>query len=252
MGKTIAIANQKGGVGKSTTALNLAVALAEQGKQVLLVDLDPQGSLTISAGLNPLHIEHTIYDVLINPALSLTDVVVSAKPGVDLAPATIDLAGAEVELLNEIGREQVLKGKLTPRMPHYDFVIIDCPPSLGLLTINALTAADKVLIPIMCHYLAFRGMQLLFRTIEKVQQRSNPNLEILGLLPTFFDARTTHSKEVLDELRATYKDQLIDLPIRYRVGLADAVVGGQSILEFNSRADAALTFRKLAEVIANA
>lgn len=189
--------------------------------------------------------------MLISPA-PLDNIILSTKPAIDLVPATIDLSGAEVELLNEIGREHILRDKLVPLQDRYDFVFIDCPPSLGLLTINALTAADCALIPVQCQYLSFRGMQLLLRTIAKVQQRSNPKLIILGLLPTFYDIRTTHAKEVLEELRSSYSNLLIDLPIPYRVGLADATVGGQSILEFDSRSDTAEIFRKLAEVIAHA
>jgi chromosome partitioning protein len=252
MGQAIAVANQKGGVGKTTTTLNLAVALAEQGKRVLVVDFDPQGALTISLGIHPGTLERTIYDALLSPSMPLAEVILKVKPSVDLAPATIDLSGAEVELLNEIGREHILKGKLTPEVSNYEFTLIDCPPSLGLLTVNALTAADRVLIPVQCQYLSFRGMQLLFRTIEKVQQRSNPNLAVLGVLPTLYDARTTHGKEVLDELRATYPTLLLDLPIRYRVGLADAAVSGRSILEFDTKSDIAATFRQVAEVIAHA
>jgi chromosome partitioning protein len=252
MGKTIAIANQKGGVGKTTTTLNVAGALAEKGKRVLLVDLDPQGALTTACGLNPAQLERTLYDVLITPSLALSEVILEPKPRVSLVPANIDLAGAEVELLNEIGREHLLKGKLIPARDDYDFILIDCPPSLGLLTINALSAADSVLVPVQCQYLSFRGMQLLLRTIEKVQQRSNPHLRILGLLPTLYDARTTHAREVLAELREAHPDLLIDIPIRYRVGLADAVVAGQSILEFDGRSDTAQAFREVAEVIDHA
>jgi len=249
MGKVTAIANQKGGVGKTTTALNVAGALAEKGRRVLLVDLDSQGALTTACGINPAQLQRTIYDVLITSSLALAEVILSPKPRIGLAPANIDLAGAEVELLNEIGREHLLRGKLTPCRDDYDFIFIDCPPSLGLLTINALSAADNVLVPVQCQYLSFRGMQLLLRTIEKVQQRSNPQLRILGILPTLYDARTTHAREVLEELRETHRDLLIDIPIRYRIGLADAVVAGQSILEFDGRSDTAQAFRDVAEVI---
>lgn len=251
MSKTIAIANQKGGVGKTTITRNLAAALLEAGKKVLAVDFDPQGALTISLGIRPADLSSTIYDALIS-STPLRSIILSTNSGIDLAPATIDLSGAEVELLSEIGREHILQDKLAPVQDQYDFVFIDCPPSLGLLTINALTAADYVLIPVQCQYLSFRGMQLLLQTITKIQQRSNPKLAILGLLPTFYDMRTNHAKEVLEELRQSYSHLLIDLPIPYRVGLADATVGGQSILEFDSRSDTAQVFRKLAEVIGHA
>jgi chromosome partitioning protein len=248
--QVIAVANQKGGVGKTTTTLNLAAARAEAGESVLVVDLDPQGALTMALGLNPAALERTVYDALVTPT-PLAEVVLSPKERIDLAPATIDLAGAEVELLNEIGREQVLRAKLDPLRERYAFVFIDCPPSLGLLTINALAAADGVLIPVQCQYLSFRGMQLLLRTIDKVRTRANSGLRVVGLLPTLYDARTAHAREVLDELRATYPQLLIDEPIRLRVGLADAVVAGQSILEYDGRSDAAQAYRRVGEVIAH-
>ena len=250
MNRVLAIANQKGGVGKTTTTRNLAAARAEAGERVLVIDLDPQGALTMSFGVNPADLTRTIYDALVGPD-ALESVLLARAAGVDLAPATIDLAGAEVELLNELGREHILRGKLEPLRSRYALTLIDCPPSLGLLTINALAAADAVLIPVQCQYLSFRGMQLLLRTIEKVQTRANPRLRIAGLLPTLFDARTVHSREVLEELRSTYSEVLIDVPIRYRVGLADAVVAGKSILEFDARSDAAEAYRRVAEVIAH-
>lgn len=251
MGKIIAVANQKGGVAKTTTTRNLAAALVERRKRILLIDFDPQGALTISLGVNSPQLDKTIYNVLIDTSLPLTTVILSTKYGIDLAPANIDLSGAEVDLLNEIGRERILKEIIEPIQGNYDYIFVDCPPSLGLLTINALTAANGVLIPVQCQYLAFRGMQLLLRTIEKVRTRSNPQLKIVGLLPTLYDARTTHSKEVLTELRTTFKDQLIDIPIRYRIGLADAAVAGQSIFELESKSDVAESFRQIAEVIDN-
>lgn len=249
--KVIAVCNQKGGVGKTTSTHNIAAARAEAGECVLVVDLDPQGALTLAMGINPAELGHTVYDAIVT-TLPLEAVLLSPHPGLDLVPATIDLAGAEVELLNEIGREHILRGKLAPLLSRYDRVFIDCPPSLGLLTINALTAADGVLIPVQCQYLAFRGMQLLLKTVEKVQQRANPALAIAGLLPTLFDARTTHAREVLEELRSTYPKVIIDVPIKMRVGLSDATVAGQSILEFDGRSDVAQAYRRVGEVIASA
>ncbi len=249
MGKIIAVANQKGGVAKTTTTRNVAAALVERGKKILLIDFDPQGALTISLGVDSPKLTKTIYNALIDPSTPLAQVILSPKTGIDLAPANIDLSGAEVDLLNEIGRERILKEIIEPVQDRYDYIFIDCPPSLGLLTINALTAANSVFIPVQCQYLAFRGMQSLLRTIEKVRSRSNLQLRIVGLLPTLFDARTTHSKEVLEELRVTYRDTLIDIPIRYRIGLADALVSGQSILDSDSSSDMANAFRKIAEVI---
>lgn len=249
MTKTIAIANQKGGVGKTTTTINLGAALAEKGKQVLLVDMDPQGTLSVGFGLNPYTLDGTLYQVMIDPSISISHVVLHPKPSLDIVPSNIDLSGAEVELLNEIGRENILKEKVAQIQSHYDFILLDCPPSLGLLTINALTAANWVLIPVQCQYFALRGMQLLLRTIEKVKARSNPSLRILGLLPTMLDSRTAHSKEVLEELKRMYGKQVIDIPIKVRVALADAPVSGQTIIEFDPKSEVAQAYREIAEEV---
>lgn len=248
MQRTIALANQKGGVGKTTSTLNLAAALARANRRVLTIDLDPQGALTLALGVNPSTLNRTVYDVLVGQ-LPLTDVILQPKPDIDLAPATIDLSGAEVELLNEIGREHVLRNKIEPVRPSYDDILIDCPPNLGLLTINALSAADRLLIPVQCQYLSFRGMQLLLQMVAKVQQRANPHLTIAGILPTLYDVRTAHSREVLEELRRTYRDLLIDIPIRTRVALADATAHGKSIFEFDGSSDVADAYARVAEVL---
>ena len=250
MVRVIAVASQKGGVGKTTSTINIAAARAEIGERVLVIDMDPQGALTTGMGINPAQLTQTIYDTLVSP-MELSEIVLSPKPKIDLAPATIDLAGAEVELLNEIGREHILRGKLAVVRDQYDWVFIDCPPSLGLLTINALTAADGVVIPVQCQYLSFRGMQLLLKTIDKVKQRANPSLTVVGLLPTIFDACTVHGREALAELRTTYPELIIDEPIRHRVNLADAIVAGKTILEYDDRSDAAQAYRRVAEVIAH-
>jgi chromosome partitioning protein len=252
MTKIIAVANQKGGVAKSTTTVNVAAALAEKGRRVLLIDFDPQGALTIGLGINPLKLEKTVYHALIDPNTSLGDVLNSPKPGIDIAPATLDLAGAEIELLNEIGRERILSNKLQPILQHYDFVFVDCPPNLSLLTINALAGAQYVLIPTETQYLAYRALPLLFSTIEKIQQRSNPQLKILGIIPTKHRPGTVHNKEVLDLLRQNYDQYFIDIVFPVRTGLADSIVGGQSIIEFDNKSESAELFRKLAEVIENA
>jgi chromosome partitioning protein len=251
--RTIAFANQKGGVGKTTTTLNVGAALKERGEQVLILDFDPQGSLTLGLGHNPYDLKATIYDVLIGNN-QIEDVILSTSTGASLIPANIDLSGAEVELLNEIGREHILRDALAPLQDRYKFLLIDCPPSLGLLTVNALTAADEVIIPVQTQYFSFRGMQLLFGTIEKIKQRSNPALQVLGVLPNIYDSRNRHNKEVLEELRSTYSPNglLIDIVIPNRVALQDSPVGGQSILEFDGDSDVAKAFRSLAEVILHA
>ena len=250
---TIAIANQKGGVGKTTTTINFGAALAELGKRVLLIDLDPQGALSLGFGQNPYTLKVTLYDALINPKLPLSEVRLPLRSSIDLVPSNIDLSGAEVELLNEIGRERILAEKLVPLRDEYDFVLLDCPPSLGLLTVNALTAANSVLIPVQCQYFAFRGMQLLLRTIDKVMARSNPKLEILGFLPTMLDTRTAHSREVLDELKQLYGDKVFAVPIKARVSLADAPVAGKTILEYDHQSEVVQAYRALAqEVISHA
>jgi len=251
MTRTIAVASQKGGVGKTTSTINLAAAFAELGYRVLLIDFDPQAALTLGMGINHQNLGKSVYEALTSP-VQLSAVIKEVRPYVNLLPATIDLAGAEADLMGEMGREHVLRRKLEPIKDEYDWILIDCPPSLGLLTINALTAADGVLIPVQTQYLAFRGMQLLLQLVKKIQQFANPNLKVAGLLPTKFDARIIHDREVLDEIRATYPDWLIDIPIKRRSAVADAIVANQSILEFRTNSDVAKSYREVAEVLANA
>lgn len=244
-----ALAQQKGGVGKTTTAINLGAALKERGRRVLLVDLDPQGALSAGLGLDPLALDRTVYDVLRSARSDLAGAIRQTDSGCDLAPANIDLAAAEIELVSEPGREQILKGKLEGVADKYDYVLIDCPPSLSLLTLNALTAAHGVIIPVQTQYFALRGMDLLFATVEKVRARLNRKLKVTGILPTMFDARTTHGREVLEELRGTYGAQLFETVIPHTVKLADSTMAGKSIISFHKQSPAAAAYRALAEEV---
>ena len=251
MSRIVAFANQKGGVGKSTSALNVAAAVVERGQRALLIDLDPQGSLTIAAGVDRAALSRSIYDALIRPDVPLESVILPAKPGIDLAPAVRDLSGAKVELVGMLNRERALARKLTPIRDRYDFIAIDCEPDLGLLTINALTAADQVLIPCECQFLALQGMQELLKTIQDVQAYTNPGLQVIGILPTKYDSRTLHNREALEEMRTSYDGLVMDPPIRFRIGLADAAISGKTIFEFDRRSDSAAEYRHVAEVILN-
>jgi len=253
MARVLAVANQKGGVGKTTTVINLAVALAELGHRVLVVDLDPQSALSIGAGVDMATLSRSVYDVLINPDLPARDVIRSLRPGLalDLLPSNIDLAGAEMELMSEIGREAILRERLDGLRAEYDFIIIDTPPSLGLLTINALTAADGIIVPLQCEYLAMRGMQQLLQTIRKVQTKINPRLEIVGILGTMYDSRTIHAREVLEEVRAVFGDLVFEPVIKKSIRFAEAPVVNMSLIEYDPRHDGSEAYRQLAKEIAH-
>lgn len=258
MCKTIAVANQKGGTAKTTTTLNLGAALAEAGKRVLLVDFDPQAALTLAHGINPLSLKQTVYDVLIAGDLPLTAITVIIANGADLAPANLNLAGAEVELLSEIGREMFLKEKLEPVQAAYDFILIDCPPSLGLLTINALAAADEVLIPVQTQYFAFKAIEQLLDIIKKLRARANPQLKIAGFLPTMYE-KTKHCQEILAELKTAFGQQVYSTAIKKTVKFADSVVvtdedfakppQARTILRFDPQSEYAKSYRQLAKEI---
>ena len=250
--RVVALCNQKGGVGKTTTTISLGAALAELGRKVLLVDFDPQGSMSVGLGLNPNEIELGTYQLLMDPSVSFDDVVVKTNvDGVDLLPANIDLSAAEIQLVHEVGREQVLSSKLQPVLDRYDVILIDCQPSLGLLTVNALTAADGVIIPLECEYFALRGVALLKDTIEKVKGRLNPRLTIDGLLGTMYDGRTLHSREVMETLVAGWGDTVFHTVIRRTVKFSDATVVGEPILTYASNSPGADSYRQLArEVLA--
>src|ERR687888_2664938 len=248
LAKVIAFANQKGGVAKTTTTLNLGVALSERGFRVLLIDLDPQGNLTMSQGLNPDSIERSLFDVLVH-RLPLDEVIV--KREVDLAVSSIDLAGAELALSSVIGRERALEKTLNPVKERYDYVLIDTPPSLGLLTINAFVAADAVIVPVQCEYLSLRGLVQLENTLQMVRENLNPNVEIQGILPTMYDKRTLHAREAVDILRENFGELVFNTRITKTVRYAEAPVKGQSVLMYDPDGEAAALYRDLAKEVLN-
>ncbi len=249
--RVISMCNQKGGVGKTTTTINLGAALAEYGRKVLLVDFDPQGSLSVGLGLNPHEMDKTIYNLLMDRTTRIEDVVVpSGVPGMDLLPSNIDLSAAEVQLVHEVAREQTLMRVLAPVVEHYDVILIDCQPSLGLLTVNALTASDGVIVPLECEYFALRGVALLKNTIDKVQERLNPKLEIDGVLGTMFDGRTLHGREVLERLVQAWEDKVFHTVIRRTVKFSDSTVAGEPITSYASESSGADAYRQLAREVA--
>jgi chromosome partitioning protein len=248
MASVIAFANQKGGVAKTTSTLNLAVALAEKGKRVLTVDLDPQGNLTMSQGLNPDTIERSMYDVLVH-RLPLEQVI--HKGEIDLAVSSIDLAGSELALSSMIGRERALERALLPVKSQYDYVLIDTPPSLGLLTINALVASDGVIVPVQCEYLALRGLVQLENTLSMIRENLNPNVAIQGILPTMFDGRTLHAREAVEILQENFGDLVFKTRIRKTVRYAEAPVKGLSVLKYEPQGSAAQAYRELAKEVMN-
>ncbi|HEU5455128.1 MAG TPA: ParA family protein [Nocardioides sp.] len=249
--RVIAMCNQKGGVGKTTTTINLGAALAEYGRKVLLVDFDPQGSLSVGLGMNPHEIELSVYNLLMERDVTLEDVVVpSGVPGMDLLPSNIDLSAAEVQLVHEVAREQTLQRVLGPAVADYDVILIDCQPSLGLLTVNALTAADGVLVPLECEYFALRGVALLKTTIDKVRERLNPKLEIDGVLGTMFDGRTLHGREVMERLVQAWGDKVFHTVIRRTVKFSDSTVAGEPITSYASSSTGADAYRQLAKEVA--
>jgi chromosome partitioning protein len=247
--QVIAFTNQKGGVAKTTTTLNLAVAFSEKGHRVLCVDLDPQANLTMSQGIDPDSLEASMYDVLVNH-ISIREVI--RKREVDIACASIDLAGAEIAMSTQIGRERSLQKAFAPIKEDYDFICIDTPPSLGLLTINALTAADKVIVPVQCEYLSMRGLIQLQNTLSMIRENLNPDVQIEGILPTLVDTRTVHAKEAIELLEENFGDTVFASRITKTVRFAEAPVKGMSVLKYDPDGKAAYAYRQLArEVLEN-
>ncbi|MGD0980828.1 MAG: AAA family ATPase [Solirubrobacteraceae bacterium] len=246
--RVIAFANQKGGVAKTTTTLNLAAAFAEEGHRVLCIDMDPQGNLTMSQGIDPDTLERSMYDVLVH-ATSIREVI--RKREIDVACSSIDLAGAEIALAATIGRERALERALKPVSDDYDFICIDTPPSLGLLTINALTAAHKVIVPVQCEYLSMRGLIQLQNTLSMVRENLNPTVDIQGILPTLVDSRTIHAKEAIEILEENFGDRVFASRIRKTVRFAEAPVKGMSVLRYDPSGTAAQAYRDLAKEILN-
>jgi chromosome partitioning protein len=250
--KVIAMCNQKGGVGKTTSTINLGAALAEYGRRILLVDLDPQGALSAGLGVASHELDRTIYNLMLEPATAVTDVLVPTRiEGVDLIPANIDLSAAEVQLINEVGREQTLARALRPLLHNYDYVLIDCQPSLGLLTVNALACSHEVIMPLAAEFFSLRGVALLVDTVDKVKARINPDLEIGGVLVTMFDGRTVHAREVVAMLVQRFGDQVFDTVISRTVKFPETTVAGEPITTYAPASSGAEAYRALArEVIA--
>ena len=248
MGQVIALANQKGGVAKTTTTLNLGVALAERGKRVLAVDLDPQSNLTMSQGIDPDDLERSMFDVLVHK--TPIDQIIESRE-IDIAASSIDLAGAELALSSMIGRERALQKALLPVRESYDYLLIDTPPSLGLLTINALTAADGVIVPVQCEYLSLRGLIQLENTLSMIRENLNPDVRIRGILPTMFDGRTLHSREAVEILEENFGDLVYGTKIRKTIRYAEAPVKGSSVLKYDPTGSAAEAYRKLAKEVLN-
>lgn len=250
MGRIVSLANQKGGVGKTTTTISLGAALAEHGKRVLLVDFDPQGALSVGMGINPMALDTTVYNLLLDRTIAPLDAVLKTDtPNVSLLPSNIDLSAAEVVLVQEVAREQSLKRALGHVRDEFDFVLIDCPPSLGLLTVNALTASDGVIIPLECEYFALRGVALLIDTIEKVRDRLNPELEVQGIVATMYDGRTLHGREVLERVRQAFGNKLFRTIIHKTIRFAEAPVAGQPILTYAPGSKGAAAYRALAKEV---
>ena len=248
MAHVIAFANQKGGVAKTTSTVNLGAALREHDLRVLAVDMDPQGNLTMSQGIDTEGLEKSMYDVLVHRT-PIEDIIYERE--LDVAASTIDLAGAEMALATMIGRERALQRALDAVRDKYDYILIDTPPSLGLLTINALTASESVIVPVQCEYLSLRGLLQLEKTLEMIRENLNPDVRIKGILPTLFDARTHHGKESIEVLRENFGDLVFDTVVRKTIKFAEAPVTGTSVLKYDSKGRGAESYRALAREVLN-
>jgi chromosome partitioning protein len=247
----LALCNQKGGVGKTTTAINLGAALAEFGRRVLLVDFDPQGALSVGLGVNPMELDQTIYNAVMERSVTADDILLKTNvAGMDLLPSNIDLSAAEVQLVGEVAREQTLKRVIAPMIEDYDVILIDCQPSLGLLTINALTAADGVIVPLECEYFSLRGVALLIQTIDKVKERLNPDLELEGILATMYDRRTLHGREVLARVVQAFGDKVFHTVVNRTIRFPETTVAGEPITSFAPTSVGAASYRDLAREVA--
>jgi chromosome partitioning protein len=245
--KVVAMCNQKGGVGKTTSTINLGAALAEYGRRVLLVDMDPQGALSAGLGVPHYELDKTIHNVLVEPRVSIDDVLISTRvKHMDLVPSNIDLSAAEIQLVNEVGREQTLGRALHPVLDRYDYVLIDCQPSLGLLTVNGLACSDGVVIPTECEYFSLRGLALLTDTVDKVRDRLNPKLEISGILLTRYDPRTVNAREVMARVVERFGDLVFDTVITRTVRFPETSVAGEPITTWAPRSQGAIAYRALA------
>ncbi|MHB1043912.1 MAG: ParA family protein [Eubacteriales bacterium] len=249
MGKIIAIANQKGGVAKTTTAVNLGAWLALMGKRVLLVDIDPQGNATTGVGLDKESVQLCVYDIMVNNAPAREVIVQCAVEGLDVVPSSIELAGAEIELVAMDERESILKRSLRPLKQDYEFIFIDCPPSLGLITINALTAADSLIIPIQCEYYALEGLGQLMNTFNMVRERLNPALKLEGVLLTMFDGRTNLAIQVVDEVKKHFRDKVYRAVVPRNVRLSEAPSHGKPVMVYDRRSKGSEVYHELAKEV---